>query len=101
MFLFNLFLLTLFLQEGSIDLPQKAVIEKQSAIIDELREKLDMKLDDFDKLSTDELRTMVDSAIGRVSTSWPQFCPMKYKCSMCISDYMQTTFFYLGRFLKK
>ena len=23
------------------------------------------------------------------------------KCSMCISDYIQTTFFYLGKFLKK
>ncbi|XP_072045047.1 RUN domain-containing protein 1-like isoform X2 [Amphiura filiformis] len=53
-------------EDGNIELPQKKVMEKQSAIIDELREKLDMKLDDFDKLTTEELRTMVDSAIGRI-----------------------------------
>ena len=29
------------------------------------------------------------------------FCPTMEKCSMCISDYMQATFFYLGKFLKK
>ena len=28
-------------------------------------------------------------------------CPTKKKHSMCISKYMQTTFFYLGKFLKK
>ena len=47
-------------------MPQNKVMEKQSAIIDELKEKLDIKLDDFDKLSTDDLRQMVDSAVGRV-----------------------------------
>ena len=55
------------LQDGTGHLPQTKVMEKQSAIIDELRDKLDIKLDDFDKLSTDELRQTVDSAIGRVS----------------------------------
>ncbi len=28
-------------------------------------------------------------------------CPTKWKHSICISDFMQTTFFYLGGFLKK
>ena len=28
-------------------------------------------------------------------------CPTKLKCSMCISDYMEATFFYHGRYLKK
>ncbi len=28
-------------------------------------------------------------------------CLTKWKCSICISDYMQTTFIYLGWFLKK
>ena len=27
--------------------------------------------------------------------------PYQVKCSICISDYMQSTFFYLGRFIKK
>ncbi len=29
------------------------------------------------------------------------FCPTKWKHSICISDFMQTTFLYLERFLKK
>ncbi len=30
-----------------------------------------------------------------------QYCPTKWKRSICISDFMQTNFFYLGKFLKK
>ena len=43
------------------------MIEKQKVVIDELRHKLDLDLKNFDVLSTDELRQVVDHAIGQVS----------------------------------
>ena len=54
-------------QEGTGDLPHTKVLEKQETIIDQLKNKLDLNLEDFEKLSTDELKQRVDSAIGRVS----------------------------------
>ncbi len=53
-----------------------------------------------------ELRWII-FLIGKNQIRWivisdieTQFCPTKYKRSICISDFLQTTFFYLGRFLK-
>ena len=36
-------------------------------IIEELKHKLELNIEDLDKLSPDDLRQLVDSAIGRVS----------------------------------
>ena len=41
-------------------------MEKQKVIIDELREKINLPLDNLNKLSNDELKTVVDSAISQV-----------------------------------
>ena len=46
------------------------VMEKQKVIIDELREKLNLPLDNLNKLSNDELKSAVDNAICQVS-HWP------------------------------
>ena len=54
-------------QEGSGELPQNMVLEKQNVIIEELKQKLDLNIEDMDKLTTDDLRQLVDSAIGKVS----------------------------------
>ncbi len=53
-------------EEGSGELPQNKLMEKQSVIIEELKQKLELKIEDLDKLSTDDLRQLVDSAIGRI-----------------------------------
>lgn len=55
-------------QEGNYDsLPQSMVMEKQRVIIDELIKKLDMKLnDDLGRISPEELRQRVDSAIAQI-----------------------------------
>ncbi|XP_022094161.1 RUN domain-containing protein 1-like isoform X2 [Acanthaster planci] len=53
-------------EEGSGELPQNMVLEKQNVIIEELKKKLDLNIGDMDKLTTDDLRQLVDSAIGRI-----------------------------------
>ncbi|MBN3308678.1 RUND1 protein, partial [Amia calva] len=55
-------------QEGSYDsLPQSMVMERQRVIIDELIKKLDVNLnEDIGKLSPEELRQRVDSAIAQI-----------------------------------
>ncbi|XP_070565440.1 LOW QUALITY PROTEIN: RUN domain-containing protein 1-like [Ptychodera flava] len=53
-------------EEGAGDLPQTKVMEKQRVVIDELKDKLGLNLDDFDKLSADDLKKKVDGAIGQI-----------------------------------
>nr|XP_006638190.1 PREDICTED: RUN domain-containing protein 1 isoform X1 [Lepisosteus oculatus] len=55
-------------QEGSYDsLPQSVVMERQRVIIDELIKKLDVNLnEDIGRLSPEELRQRVDSAIAQI-----------------------------------
>ncbi|XP_077978464.1 RUN domain-containing protein 1-like [Glandiceps talaboti] len=53
-------------KDGAGDLPQAKVMEKQRVVIDELKDKLGLELEDFDKLSTDDLRKQVDAAIGQI-----------------------------------
>ncbi len=51
-----------------------------------------------------EIDLIIKSLISHVDTAdikWSKPMRSKVKCSICISDYIQTTFFHLGRFLKK
>lgn len=57
----------MFAQTGSAELPTSQVMEKQRVVLEELRHKLDLDLENFDKLSIDELREIVDRAVGSVS----------------------------------
>jgi hypothetical protein len=48
-------------------MPSSVVMEKQKVIIDELKDKIDLPLDDLNKLSNDELKKAVDNAICQVT----------------------------------
>lgn len=48
------------------ELPTNKMMEKQRVVIDELKTKLDLNMDNFDKLSTDDLKNVVDHAIGQI-----------------------------------
>ncbi|XP_067654664.1 RUN domain-containing protein 1-like isoform X1 [Haliotis asinina] len=47
-------------------MPTNQLMEKQRVVIDELKHKLDLDLQNFDRLSTEELRQVVDHAIGQI-----------------------------------
>lgn len=53
-------------ETGSAELPTSQVMEKQRVVLEELRHKLDLDLENFDKLSIDELREIVDRAVGSI-----------------------------------
>ena len=42
-------------------------MEKQRVLLEELRHKLDLDLENFDKLNAEELKEIVDHAVGSVS----------------------------------
>lgn len=44
-----------------------SIIEKQKIIIDELKEKINLPLENLDKLNGDELKKVVDKAINQVT----------------------------------
>ncbi|KAH9495176.1 RUN domain-containing protein 1 [Bulinus truncatus] len=47
-------------------LPTSKVMEKQKVVLEELKHKLDLNLENFDSLSTEELRQIVDHAVGQI-----------------------------------
>ncbi|XP_005112834.1 RUN domain-containing protein 1 [Aplysia californica] len=54
-------------ETGDADsLPTSKVMEKQKVVLEELRHKLDLNLENFDSLSTEELRQVVDNAVGQI-----------------------------------
>lgn len=53
-------------ETGHSELPTNLVVEKQKVIIDQLRHKLHMDIDDLGKLSAEDLRKVVDNAIGQI-----------------------------------
>lgn len=57
-------------ESGADILPQSIVVEKQKAIINELKNKLKLKVDEkvFPQLTEDDIRAQVDSAIGEFVT---------------------------------
>lgn len=50
----------------SEELPTSKQMEKQKVVLDQLRNTLDLKIDKLDKLSTEELRQVVDHAVGQI-----------------------------------
>lgn len=53
-------------QSGNIELPSTLVMEKHKVIIDELKEKINLPIDNLNKLTNDELKVAVDSAISQI-----------------------------------
>ncbi|OXU26871.1 hypothetical protein TSAR_010612 [Trichomalopsis sarcophagae] len=53
-------------ETGAADLPQSIVLERQNLIINHLKEKLNFNVEDFSKLSADDLRWQVDFAINQI-----------------------------------
>lgn len=53
-------------ETGNAEVPQSMVFEKQKVIIDELKGKIPLNLDEFHALSPEELRRQVDRAINQV-----------------------------------
>lgn len=53
-------------ETGEAGLPQSMVMEKQRVIIDQLKGKLNLNLDEIDLLSPDDIRQQVDRAIGQL-----------------------------------
>lgn len=62
-------------------------MEKQKVIIDELREKINLPLDNLNKLSNDELKTVVDSAISQVREFKLQLEKSLLKLIILFKDY--------------
>ncbi|BFZ16011.1 hypothetical protein BsWGS_19049 [Bradybaena similaris] len=54
-------------ETGDADsLPTSKVMEKQKVVLEELKHKLDLNLENFDSLSVEELRQVVDHAVGQI-----------------------------------
>lgn len=53
-------------ENGEAGLPTGQMMEKQRVIIDQLKTKLDLNLENFDHLSTEQLKDVVDRAIGQI-----------------------------------
>lgn len=53
-------------ETGTAELPTSKVIEKQKVLLEELRHRLDLNLENFDKLSADELKQIVDRAVASI-----------------------------------
>ena len=53
-------------QSGTLEAPSTLVMEKQKVIIDELRDKINLPIDNINKLTNEELKKVVDSAICQV-----------------------------------
>jgi RUN domain-containing protein 1 len=54
-------------QSGTLEIPSTLIMEKQRVIIDELKEKINLPIENMNKLSNDELKKAVDSAICQVN----------------------------------
>ncbi|CAD5119154.1 DgyrCDS7792 [Dimorphilus gyrociliatus] len=53
-------------QTGDADLPTSKVLEKQKILIDQLTKKLNFQLEDMSKLGDDDLKKIVDTAVGKI-----------------------------------
>jgi len=54
-------------ETGEAGLPQTFIVERQNVIIDQLKNKLQLDVDDLDKFTVEELRQQVDQAVGQVN----------------------------------
>jgi len=53
-------------ETGEAGLPQTFIVERQNVIIDQLKNKLQLDVDDLDKFTVEELRQQVDQAVGQL-----------------------------------
>nr|CAG4646160.1 EOG090X03YR [Macrothrix elegans] len=53
-------------ETGEAGLPQNLLVERQKIIIDQMKNKLQLNVDDLDKYSVEELKQQVDHAIGQL-----------------------------------
>ncbi|XP_046407221.1 RUN domain-containing protein 1 isoform X1 [Ischnura elegans] len=53
-------------ETGEAGLPQSVLIERQKVIIDQLKGRLNLNVDDMDRLTEDDLKTQVDCAISQL-----------------------------------
>nr|CAG4651723.1 EOG090X03YR [Triops cancriformis] len=53
-------------ETGDADLPQNVVMERQKIIIDQLKNKLNLDVDELGSLTLEDLRKQVDQAIGQL-----------------------------------
>lgn len=53
-------------ESGEAGLPTNKMMEKQRVIIEQLKTKLDLNLENFDHLSTEQLKEVVDRAVGQI-----------------------------------
>ncbi|XP_063229326.1 RUN domain-containing protein 1 [Bacillus rossius redtenbacheri] len=53
-------------ETGEAGLPQCVILERQKVILDQLKGKLNLNVDDIDKLTADELRNQVDYAVSQL-----------------------------------
>ncbi|CAH0389190.1 unnamed protein product [Bemisia tabaci] len=79
-------------ETGDAELPQSIVIERQKVIIDQLKEKLNLNVDQIDKLTIDDLRNQVDRAIGQLVN------PLKMKEQLVVQ--LKTQISDLERFIE-
>ncbi|ESO97682.1 hypothetical protein LOTGIDRAFT_104100, partial [Lottia gigantea] len=79
-------------ETGNAELPTTKVIEKQKIVIDELKQKIDLDLHDFDYLSPDDLKEVVNHAIAQIVN------PGKVKEKLV--DQLQTQIIDLERFIQ-
>ncbi|KAK3770224.1 hypothetical protein RRG08_064334 [Elysia crispata] len=80
-------------ETGDADaLPTSKVMEKQKVVLEELKHKLDLNLENFDSLSAEELRQVVDHAVGQIVN------PAKVKEKLV--DQLKTQIVDLERFIE-
>ena len=53
-------------QSGDLDLPSSLVMEKHKLILDELKEKINLPVDDLNKLSNEDIKKSVQNAICKI-----------------------------------
>ena len=53
-------------ESGEGDLPSNLLLERQRVVMEQLRTRLNLKLENIDKLTAEELRALVDAAVGQL-----------------------------------
>lgn len=79
-------------ETGEAGLPQSVVMERQRVIIDQLKGKINLNVDDMDKLTVDDLRSQVDYAVSQLVN------PLKMKEHLVIQ--LKTQISDLERFIE-
>ena len=73
-------------------------MEKQRVLLEELRRKLDLDLENFDKLTAEELKEIVDHAVGSVSAPTKMKTSCLWKRGLGLSAFAESREATLWRF---